>query len=40
MRVQVFALLLSSMMLPAFAPAAKAITDDEAHAIGVNAYLY
>ncbi len=40
MRVHLFALILSSMVLTTFAPAAKAITDDEAHAIGVEAYLY
>ena len=35
-----FALALSSMFLPTLAPAAEAITEDEAHAIGVDAYLY
>jgi len=40
MRVPLFALMLSSMVLTTFASAAKAITDDEAHAIGVDAYLY
>ncbi len=40
MRKFVYALALSSMVLPAFAPPAEAITEDEAHAIGVEAYLY
>jgi hypothetical protein len=40
MRIPLFALMLSSMVLTTFASAAKAITDDEAHAIGVDAYLY
>ena len=40
MRKFLYALALSSMVLPSFAPAAKAITEDEAHAIGVEAYLY
>jgi len=40
MRVPLFALMLSSIVLTTFASAAKAITDDEAHAIGVDAYLY
>jgi hypothetical protein len=40
MRVPLFALMLSSLVLTTFASAAKAITDDEAHAIGVDAYLY
>jgi hypothetical protein len=40
MRTPLFALMLSSMVLTTFASAAKAITDDEAHAIGVDAYLY
>ena len=40
MRFYLFTLVLSSMFLPTFAPAARAITEDEAHAIGVDAYLY
>jgi hypothetical protein len=40
MRIPLFALMLSSMVLTTFASAAKAITDDEAHAIGIDAYLY
>ena len=40
MKDYLFALALSSMFLPTLAPAAEAITEDEAHAIGVDAYLY
>ncbi len=40
MRNCLFALALSSISLTALAPAAQAITEDEAHALGVNAYLY
>jgi hypothetical protein len=40
MRTGLYALALSSMLLPAFAPAAQAITEEEARAIGVDAYLY
>ncbi len=40
MRNYLYALAVSSMFLPALAPAAEAITEDEAHAIGVEAYLY
>ena len=40
MRNYLYALALSWMFLPALAPAAEAITEDEAHAIGVDAYLY
>ncbi|MGZ8416557.1 MAG: DUF1254 domain-containing protein [Methyloceanibacter sp.] len=40
MRNCLFALALSSIFLPALAPTAQALTEDEAHAIGVNAYLY
>ena len=39
MRIGLYALALSSVFLPALAPAAQAITEDEAHAIGVAAYL-
>ena len=40
MKKFLFALALSLTFLPALAPAAKAITEEEAHAIGVEAYLY
>ena len=40
MRNYLLALALSSIFLPALAPTAHAITEDEAHSIGVNAYLY
>jgi len=40
MRNCLFALALSSISLTALAPAAQAITEDEAHDLGVNAYLY
>jgi len=40
MKNHLYALALSSMFLPALAPAAEAITEDEAHSIGVDAYLY
>ena len=34
------ALTLGLLLTPLLAPAAQALTEDEAHAIGVNAYLY
>ena len=34
------ALTLGLLLTPLLAPTAQAITEDEAHAIGVNAYLY
>ena len=40
MKGHLFALALSSIILPTLAPAAEAITENEAHAIGVDAYLY
>jgi hypothetical protein len=40
MRNYLYALALSSILLPALAPNAQALTEDEAHSIGVNAYLY
>jgi hypothetical protein len=40
MRNDLFALAMSSIALTALAPPAQAITEDEAHSIGVNAYLY
>ena len=40
MRNSLYALALSSLFLAPLAPSAQAITEDEAHSIGVNAYLY
>ena len=40
MRNSLCALALSSIFLGPLAPTAQALTEDEAHAIGVNAYLY
>lgn len=40
MRGYLFALALSSIFLPAIASSAEAVTESEAHAIGVDAYLY
>ncbi len=40
MKGHLFALALSSIILPTLAPAAEDITENEAHAIGVDAYLY
>ena len=40
MRNSLYTLVLGSMLLPGLAPAALALTEDEAHSIGVNAYLY
>jgi hypothetical protein len=40
MRKYLYALALSSMFLSVLAPPAEAITEEEAHAIGVEAYLY
>ena len=40
MRNYLCALALSSLFLPVLAPTAEAITEEEAHAIGVEAYLY
>ncbi|MGZ9188290.1 MAG: DUF1254 domain-containing protein, partial [Candidatus Binatia bacterium] len=40
MKKHLFALMLSLMFLPALMPEAQAITEDEAHSIGVDAYLY
>jgi hypothetical protein len=40
MRNHLFALGLSSMLLPGLAPTAEAITEDEAQTLGVDAYLY
>ena len=40
MRKYLYALALSSMFLSVLAPSAQAITEDEAHSIGVEAYLY
>jgi len=34
------ALALSSMFLPALAPATEAVTEEEARSIGVDSYLY
>jgi hypothetical protein len=35
-----FALILGLLLIPFLAPPAKAITEEEAHAIGIDAYLY
>ena len=40
MNKHLFALMLSLVLLPALMPDAQAITEDEAHSIGVDAYLY
>jgi hypothetical protein len=40
MRNHLFALALSSMLLPVFAAAAEAVSEDEAQGLGVDAYLY
>lgn len=40
MRNSLYALALGSVFLPTLAPTAQAITEDEAHALGINAYLY
>jgi len=40
MKGHLFALALSSIILPTLAPAAEDIIENEAHAIGVDAYLY
>ena len=40
MKTHLHALALGSILLPALAPAAQTLTEDEAHSIGVSAYLY
>ncbi len=40
MKGYLFVLALSAIILPGLRPAAEAISEDEAHAIGVDAYLY
>ena len=40
MKTHLYALALGSILLPALAPAAQTLTEDEAHSIGVSAYLY
>jgi hypothetical protein len=40
MKKYLLALALSSMFLPALAPATKAVTEEEARSIGVDSYLY
>jgi hypothetical protein len=37
---RVLALTLGLLLIPMLAPKAQAITEEEAHAIGVDAYLY